>query len=41
VRFLNALGFVASVAVLVLLAGPPGLVVAIIAVVAVGVLLRP
>ena len=40
VRFLSALAFVASVTVLVLLAGPPGVVVAIIAAVVVGVLLK-
>jgi hypothetical protein len=40
VRFLSALVFVAFVAVLVLLACPPGVVVAIIAVVVVGVLLK-
>lgn len=40
VPFLSALAFVAAVAVLVLLAGPPGVVVGIIAVVVVGVLLK-
>jgi hypothetical protein len=38
--FFSALAFVGGIAVMVLLAGPPGVVVAIIAVVVVGVLLR-
>ena len=37
--FLSALGFVAAIAVLVLLSGPPRVIVAIIAVVVVGLLL--
>ncbi len=37
--FLSALGFVAVIAALVLLSGPPGVIVAIIAVVVVGLLL--
>ena len=38
--FFSALAFVGGIAVMVLLAEPPGVVVAIIAVVVVGVLLR-
>jgi hypothetical protein len=38
--FFSALAFVIGIAVLVLLAEPPGLIVAIIAVVVIGVLLR-
>ena len=40
VRFLNALALLASVAVLVLLTGPPSVVVAIVTAVVAGVLLK-
>jgi len=40
VAFFSAVAFVVGIAVLVLLAEPPGVIVAIIAVVVVGVLLR-
>ena len=39
--FFSAFAFVTCVAVLVLLADPPGVVVAIIAIVVIGVVLRP